>query len=96
MSERAAITLASHPRLAAHRRLHFDKARETWTIQAPERAFMLDEIAHAIVSRCDGTATTGDIIDDLCKSFPDAPRAAIENDVLALLQDFADKGVMAL
>jgi len=77
-------------------RLRHDKARDSWTIQAPERTFMLDEIAHAIVSRCDGKAAVAGIVDDLCRTFEDAPRDMIEGDVVAMLQDFADKGVIAL
>ena len=95
MSERIIATEESRPKLAAHRRLQFDKARDTWTIQAPERAFMLDEIAHAIVSRCTGEATLGEIVDDLCRAY-DAPRDAVAPDVLKLIQDFVDKGVMVL
>jgi pyrroloquinoline quinone biosynthesis protein D len=82
--------------MAAHRRLQFDKTRESWNIQAPERAFLLDETAHAIVSRCDGERTIAAIVDDLCVAYAGAPRDAITADVLTLVQDFADKGVMTL
>ncbi|HLG88652.1 MAG TPA: pyrroloquinoline quinone biosynthesis peptide chaperone PqqD [Alphaproteobacteria bacterium] len=95
MTERTVIQRDSVPRLAAHTRLRFDKARDSWTIQAPERSFMLDAIAHAIVSRCDGAATVEAIVGDLCRAFEGAPRDVIETDVLKLIQDFADKGVMA-
>ena len=96
MSGRVLVGADSVPRLAAHMRLRFDKARDSWTIQAPERTFMLDEIAYAIVSRCDGEDSVAAIVDDLCEAFEDAPREAVEGDVTALLQDFADKGVIAL
>jgi pyrroloquinoline quinone biosynthesis protein D len=87
---------ASRPKLAPHRRLHFDKARASWTIQAPERVFLLDEPGHAIVSRCDGENTIVDIVDQLCAAYPDARRDAISTDVVALVRDFAQKGVMSL
>ena len=96
MNGRALVGPASIPRLAAHMKLRFNKARDSWTIQAPERSFMLDAVAHAIVSRCDGTATIGEIIDDLCRAYAEAPRERIEPDVLSLIQNFADKGVMTL
>ncbi len=96
MSERAIAAVSSRPKLAPHRRLQHDKARDAWTIQAPERAFLLDEIAHAIVSRCNGEATIDEIIDDLCRTYEGAPRDAVAADVLKLIQDFADKGVMVL
>jgi len=96
MSARAIVVASSVPRLADHRRLRFDKARDCWTIQAPERAFVLDEIAHAIVSQCDGKNTIDDAVDALCRMAQDAPRDVIARDVTALIQNFVDKGVMAL
>ena len=94
MSERVLIDLNSVPRLAPHMRLRHDKARDQWTIQAPERSFVLDQTAHAIVSRCDGTLSLTLVVDDLCAAFPGAPRDVIEKDVVALVQNFADKSVM--
>jgi pyrroloquinoline quinone biosynthesis protein D len=91
---RVLIDLTSAPRLAPHIRLRHDKAREQWTIQAPERSFVLDPVAHAIVSRCDGTASLGAVVDDLCATFPGAPRELIEKDVITLVQNFTDKNVM--
>lgn len=96
MSARAIADRYSRPKLVAHRQLRFDKVRGSWTIQAPERAYLLDEIAHQIVLRCDGESTVERIIDDLCQSFADAPRDVIAADVLKFVQDFADKGVMEL
>ena len=92
---RGEITEESRPRLAAHRRLKFDEARKSWTIQAPERVFLLDEIAYAIVSRCDGDKTLAQIVDGLCAAFH-APRDVVAPDVRTLVQDFAGKGVMDL
>ena len=94
MSERE-ISEESRPRLAAHRRLKFDESRKRWTIQAPERVFLLDEIAYAIVSRCDGEKTIAQVIDALCAAF-EAPRDVVASDVKKLVQDFAGKGVMEL
>jgi pyrroloquinoline quinone biosynthesis protein D len=95
VSARAVADETSRPKLAAHRRLRFDEARKSWTIQAPERVFLLDEIAYAIVSRCNGEKTLAQIGDELCAAF-EAPRELIAVDVLKLVQDFADKGVMEL
>ncbi len=96
MSVPAVADGTSVPKIAAHRRLQFDKSRDCWTIQAPERAFILDEIAYAIVSRCDGHASITDIVDALCRLYDDGPRDMIESDVLSLIQDFVDKGLMSL
>ncbi|HEY6577920.1 MAG TPA: pyrroloquinoline quinone biosynthesis peptide chaperone PqqD [Rhizomicrobium sp.] len=96
MNARVIAEPTSRPQLAPHRRLRFDRARESWTIQAPERSFLLDETAHAIVSRCDGQKTIAAIVDELCAAYAGAPREAVAADVLKLAQDFADKGVMTL
>ena len=91
---RTVVDADAVPRLAPHMRLRQDKARGQWTIQAPERSFVLDDIAHAIVTRCDGVASVMMIVAELCAAFPGAPPQAVERDVAALLQDLADKGVM--
>jgi len=95
VSERALVGEASVPRLARGARLQFDKHREQWIVQAPERLFVLDPIALEIVQRCDGVASVGAIVDGLAAKF-DAPRDIILRDVNTMLQDFADKGVMSL
>ena len=95
MSGPPVIAEGSVPRLATHVRLRFDKQREQWVLLAPERIFVLDDIALAIVERCQGSATLGDIVDDLARTF-EAPRDRVLADAGALLQDFLDKGVMTL
>ncbi|MGD0865537.1 MAG: pyrroloquinoline quinone biosynthesis peptide chaperone PqqD [Rhizomicrobium sp.] len=96
MNDAGKLFASDTPRLAPHARLRFDTSRDSWTIQAPERVFMLDAVAHAIVSRCDGAATIGAIVDDLCSAYRDAPPDAIKADTYELLQNFVDKGVMIL
>jgi len=94
VSEPVVIAETSIPQLARGTRLQHDKVRDRWIVQAPERLFVLDAIALEIVQRCDGTATVTSIVDDLAGKFG-APREVILNDVSALLQDFADKGVIS-
>jgi pyrroloquinoline quinone biosynthesis protein D len=89
------ISDESRPRLSAHRRLRFDEARKSWTIQAPERVFLLDDIAYAIVLRCNGEMTVAEIVHTLCAVF-EAPPDVVAKDVRTLVRDFADKGVMEL
>ena len=93
MTGRLTIAEGSVPRLPAGARLQFDKQREQWIVQAPERIFVLDDIALEIVKRCDGEANVGAIADDLAATFA-APRETILADVSELLQELADKGVM--
>lgn len=94
MSVRLLLTLECAPRLAPHMRLRHDAARGTWTVQAPERSFLLDDIAHTVIARCNGASSLAAVIDGLCTDFPGAPRAQIEQDVTTLLQGLADKGVI--
>jgi pyrroloquinoline quinone biosynthesis protein D len=96
VSGAAKLSSQSVPKLAAHRKLKFDEARKCWVIQAPERAFVLDEIAYAVVSRCDGTRNLEAVVNELSELAPDAPRDVIESDVAELIQGFAAKGVMVL
>lgn len=93
MKERHLITNASVPGLPRGVKLRFDRARDRWVVLAPEKIFEPDPIALEIIKRCDGEATVEAIVDDLAANFQ-ADRAVIEKDVIALLQDLADKGIM--
>lgn len=84
----------SVPHLPSGVRLKFDKPRDQWVLLAPERMYVLDEIALEIVKCCNGEASVAAIVDDLSARFG-APRDTVATDVRTLLQDFADKGVMA-
>jgi pyrroloquinoline quinone biosynthesis protein D len=87
------ITEQAVPALPRGVRLRHDQARGAWVLLAPERVFMPDDIAVEILRRCDGKATLAAIIEGLCADFA-APRDQIAGDVLALLQDLADKGMI--
>ena len=88
------IAEVSVPRLRSGVKLQFDRRRDRWVVQAPERLFVPDEIALEILKRCDGQASVRVIVDDLAQSFQ-APRTEILGDVLELLKDLAEKGVIA-
>ena len=94
MAEAPTIGEASVPHLPRGVRWKFDKPRDQWVLLAPERIFVLDEIALEIVKCCDGEAPVSAIVDDL-SARSGAPRDTVAKDVVTLLQDFADKGVMA-
>lgn len=93
MSERAVIAEVSVPAFPRGVRLKHDEARSQWVILAPERMFVLDDIALAIMRRIDGETAVSAIVNDLAEAFQ-APRDLILADVIAMLQDFADKGVV--
>lgn len=93
MSEGIQIAVDSVPRLPRGVKFRFDKTREKWVVLAPERVFVPDDIAVEVLKRCDGEATVDAIVEDLAATF-NAPRDVIAKDVLAMLQDLANKGVM--
>ncbi len=81
------------PTLAAGVKFRFDTVRQAWVILAPERLFLPDEQAVAILNLVDGTRTLGAIIDDLAACF-DAPRDGSAVDVASMLQALADQDVL--
>lgn len=95
MTDRPEVGEASIPSLPRGVKLRFDKARDTWVLLAPERVFMPDNIAVEILKRCDGKAAVAAIVDDLAQTFS-APRDQVSTDVRAMLQDLADKGMVAV
>jgi pyrroloquinoline quinone biosynthesis protein D len=87
------ISPASQPRLAPGTRLHHDAARDRWLLLAPERAILLDETALEIMRLVDGHHSVDAIVDELLTLF-DAPREDIAADVLALLDELNEKGLL--
>ena len=96
MSERLTVTESSELAFERGVRLQYDDARSAWTLMAPEKVIVLDEIAHEVVS----AALTSEVpvaqaIDALAQKFQ-APREEISNDVVELLQGFADKRLVRM
>lgn len=71
-------------------RLHDDSVRGLPVLLGPERAMMLDEIGHAILSEIDGVHTLGQIAQDLSDRY-DAPKDEVVADMTAFLDDLADR-----
>ena len=92
-SRNISVSETSRPVLPRHTRLKFDETRQLWVILAPERVLAPDEIAVEILQLCDGVRSVGRIIDQLAAKYT-ADRAAIGTDVIAMLQDLADKGFL--
>ena len=86
---------AAVPSYAPGVRLREDKVRGGWVVLAPERLFVPDEHAVAVLRLVDGARTVGAIVDDLAARY-DAPRELIANDVSAMLQDLRVKGAIRL
>jgi pyrroloquinoline quinone biosynthesis protein D len=92
-SRNISVTEASRPVLPRHARLKFDETRQVWVILAPERVLAPDEIAVEVLQLCDGVRSVGQMIDRLAEKYA-ADRGAISTDVVAMLQDLADKGFL--
>lgn len=87
------VSEASRPVLPRHTKLKFDQTRNVWVILAPERVLAPDEIAVEVLHLCDGDRNVAGMIDQLAEKYA-APRETIATDVIAMLQDLADKGFL--
>ena len=87
------VNEASRPVLPRHAKLKFDETRQVWVILAPERVLAPDEIAVEVLQLCDGVRSVAQMIDQLAIKYT-ADREAIGTDVIAMLQDLADKGFL--
>ena len=87
------VSEASRPVLPRHAKLKYDETRQVWVILAPERVLAPDEIAVEVLQLCNGERNVGDVADQLAAKYA-APREAILTDVIAMLQDLADKGFL--
>jgi pyrroloquinoline quinone biosynthesis protein D len=87
------VSETSHPVLPRHAKLKFDETRQVWVILAPERVLAPDEIAVEVLQLCDGVRNVEQIVDLLAVKYA-ADREAIATDVVAMLQDLADKGFL--
>jgi pyrroloquinoline quinone biosynthesis protein D len=81
-------------RMAPHVKFRHDEARDRWVVLGPERVLVPDDTAIEILKLVDGTRSVDSIIDELARHF-DAPRDVIGADVIAMLQDLVDKGMLA-
>jgi pyrroloquinoline quinone biosynthesis protein D len=87
------ITIASQPGLPNHIKLRHDAGRGRWHVLAPERVFEPDPIAVEILKQCDGKTSVEAIAASLAKEY-NAPLQEITADIISMLQDLADKGVV--
>ena len=80
-------------RLKPHVRLQFHETRGQWVVQAPERVLIPDEIAVQILKLCDGATSVAAIVESLARDYK-APCDVIESDVLEMLRDLTEKGIV--
>jgi pyrroloquinoline quinone biosynthesis protein D len=94
--EAGTIAPNAKPRLPRGVRLVHNEAQGGWILLAPERVFKADAIAHEILKRCTGELSLEQIVDELAKAFAGAPRDRINEDVVKLIGDLADKRLLEL
>lgn len=78
------------PLLVRHARYRWDAVRQQHQLVFPEGLLVLNESAAAIVQLCDGRALA-DLLAVLGESYPGA---AVQGDVLDLLDQLARKGLL--
>ena len=80
-------------KMPRHIKLRHDPGRGRWIILAPERVFNPDEIAVTVLQRIDGQRSVSDIAETLSQEY-DAPLEVVTDDIVVMLQDLTDKGVL--
>jgi pyrroloquinoline quinone biosynthesis protein E len=84
----------SRPALRPYVRIAHDPVRRRTVLLAPERVLSPDAIAIDVLGRCDGGITVGEIAVRLAAEYA-APADRILPDIVRLLQDLADKGIVS-
>ena len=90
-----ALALEAVPRLKPGVRRRYDAARGQQILLAPERVLVLDDIANAVLEKLDGATT----IEALCAALAEQYETDLEivqADVLELLTDLRDKGMITV
>jgi pyrroloquinoline quinone biosynthesis protein D len=93
MSATAALGAASRPGLSPHARMRHDPARGGWVLLGPERVLVLDDVAVEVRKLCDGEASIAVIADALAARYS-APPSEVLGDVIEMLQNLRDKGLL--
>jgi pyrroloquinoline quinone biosynthesis protein D len=91
--ERTIITGECRPSLPRFVKMRHDAGRGRWILLAPERVFNPDEIAVTVLQKCDGNRTVAEIANLLADDYK-APADLIVKDIIDMLQDLSDKGVL--
>lgn len=79
--------------LPRHIKLRHDPGRGRWIILAPERVFNPDDTAVEVLKLLDGQRSVNAIAEALSQEYQ-APLDVVTNDIVAMLQDLTDKGVL--
>lgn len=91
--QRLMISAETKPSLPRHIKMRHDAGRNRWIILAPERVFNPDDTAVEVLKLCNGETSVGEIAAKLSADYG-APLDVVSEDIIAMLQDLADKGVV--
>ena len=80
-------------KLPRHIKLKHDQGRKLYVILAPERVFEPDETSVEVLKLCDGERPVSTIAQILSEQYQ-APADVILADIIDMLQELADKGVV--
>lgn len=81
----AVLHASSHPRLAPHLRLTFDRVREQHLLLGPESVSVLNPTGAAILGLCDGTRTVAEIVAELRGRYTRVPSEEVERFLVHLV-----------
>ncbi len=87
------ITTQSRPHLPRHIKMREDAGRNRTVLLGPERVFSPNPVAIEVIKLCDGARSVADIADELAKAY-NAPIELITKDIIAMLTDLVEKGVV--
>jgi coenzyme PQQ biosynthesis protein PqqD len=89
------IDAASVVRLAPKARLRFDRTRQQHMLLYPERGLALSATAADVVALLGEARSVGAIVDHIVEKYGEPSRDTIARDVLELLRDLANRGLLA-
>jgi pyrroloquinoline quinone biosynthesis protein D len=81
------------PRLAPGVRLHWDRQRAQWVLQAPEKVVMADTTAAEVLRLVDGRRSLDQLVAVLAERYVVAPDA-LRQDVVTLLDELMAEGLL--
>ena len=87
------VTEPAAPILPRHAKLRFDDTRQRLGHSGAGTRAGADDIVVEVLQLCDGTRRVDDLVDLLAAKYV-ADRVAISADVIAMLQNLADKGFL--
>lgn len=88
---RLMVDRSTRPKLPRHVKLRHDAGRARWILLAPERVLQPDDVSVEILKICDGSRSIDEISAVLAEEYS-ASINEIRQDVIAFVQDMADRG----